>query len=1254
MAGRLQLIEQKLIAIDPAGFQNLCDTYLTLRENEYTSLNRTGTQLGKQKTVLGTPDSFVRLEDNKLAYIEYTTQTDFIVPKIKEDIDKCLDESKTGVSPDQLSQIIVCFNSRLTIKEEVKIQQYAQSKSKEIELIGIDTLALEIFSKYPLLSRDCLGIPIDTGQILPLDKFITEYNNKAYQLSTPLDNDFLHRKEELEEIYSYLHKGDLLIISGATGVGKTKIAIEALNNFIKENTTYTSYAIAKKDVDIFEDLRIQLSVDRDYILLIDDANRQIPNLKQVLGVFKEERKGNLKIIITVRNYAVGDILKEINDLDKHFIYINKFTDEEIVQLISSDNFKILNSKYQEKIVEISDGNARLAIMAARLANKKPVDFLWGDVTSLFDSYFKTFITDFGLFENNTVLKVLGLISFFFTIDRKNKAFIQSLTELFDINYYDFNEAIEELHKRELIEVEFHHARISEQVMATYFFYKVFIKDGILSFNVLLNNFFADWKTRFKDSIIPATNSFGYDNVISKIGYDLSGYLKSISEDETAVLNFLDLFCFYMPEDTMAYFYSKISTLSEPGLPVYQVYDAKNGLIADKEQTLGFLSRFFNYVGEQFKPSIELAFELVRKKPQYQMELIRLLSESLRFDEEDEINGFKRQIDFIEILIENFNNKKPHYIPAFFALAKSFLAHSFHITRIRRRAVSLYDYPLPPNDVILKLRTKIWNTLFESFDSYQNEVLDVITAYRPMVRDVVPEIMDHDLSLLVPFISTKFSPSIFKQTYCVHEMIYWNDREERISNRSYRDLKQKFTTEEYLNVCKLDWETLRGTPYFEYDLSKLEEYDNHKVNELVENFVFTEELQFHELLVAIENIQSVKDINYFSISKSIDIVVEVNFRRNNELGFRLFQLIWNCYPEEFPLLNRTISLITSLSSNWCLRFWQELESRQNKNILDWRLSFFHYVPNEFIIDYYCEKLIETIESIDISTYLHAGLYYRYNLLDKHIVKTILCVVAQKNENHSFFIAYSDAIFKNNLDLFESDYNLIKLSYFQQFANLNNQVFDYEGKGFEVIFKQYPRFLVDFIEKFFTNNSEMKIIERSRNLKLGFIWKYNGLEEIIIRATDVLIENNYYLSLGGHPYSLLFEEINAVNVDKAFGFILEEIERHKQDVHRLDVYFDTIRRHFAERFEQALLFYLSVNSSVETFKLVDWVGNVGAQWGDVSFGDLYAKRWENILRIVNMYKPTIEMIPIKKYLKEKIANKYKFAEHERKIKFLTPNR
>ena len=67
------------------------------------------------------------------------------------------------------------------------------------------------------------------------------------------------------------------------------------------------------------------------------------------------------------------------------------------------------------------------------------------------------------------------------------------------------------------------------------------------------------------------------------------------------------------------------------------------------------------------------------------------------------------------------------------------------------------------------------------------------------------------------------------------MIYWNDREEKITNRSYRELKQKFLTEEYSMFCKLDWNRLRDKNDFEFDNWK--EYDNLKSEEIRKNFVF---------------------------------------------------------------------------------------------------------------------------------------------------------------------------------------------------------------------------------------------------------------------------------------------------------------------------------------------------------------------------------------------------------------------------------
>ena len=179
MTGRLQLIEQKLLAIDSAGFQNLCDTYLLLREEEFISFNRTGSQSGKQKTIKGTPDTFYRLANGTLGFVEYTTQHDSITKKVIEDIEKCLDETKTSVPATEIRKIAICFNSRLDTSEEAEIIKFAQSKGVQIELVGLDRLAIEICSKYLILAKNFLGMPLDTGQVLPIQKFIEEYNNKV-------------------------------------------------------------------------------------------------------------------------------------------------------------------------------------------------------------------------------------------------------------------------------------------------------------------------------------------------------------------------------------------------------------------------------------------------------------------------------------------------------------------------------------------------------------------------------------------------------------------------------------------------------------------------------------------------------------------------------------------------------------------------------------------------------------------------------------------------------------------------------------------------------------------------------------------------------------------------------------------------------------------------------------------------------------------------------------------------------------------
>lgn len=1246
MNGRLKLIEQQLIGIDSAAFQNLCDVYLALREQELASISRTGSQFGKQKTVKGTPDTFFRLADGSLRYVEYTTKDAALVAKIKEDIDKCLDESKTGVPANEISKIIICFNSRLDVAEETEITKYATSKDVRIELIGLDWLALEIYSKYLILAKDILGIPLDTGQLLPLQNFIGEYDNKAGKLSTPLNNQFLHRKEELIDIDKHLSANNILILSGFPGVGKTKIALEALNNFLAAHAHYTAFAVSKKDMDIGEDLRIHLQTDKDYVLLVDDANRQLPNFKQILGVFKEKRKGNIKLLITVRSYAFNDVKNECFEFDPHEITIEKFSDQEITDLVKSDSFKILNPKYQKKIVELADGNARLAVMAARLAREQQQIFLLGDISDLYDSYFQTFIKDSDIFTNETLTKALGIVSFFFTINRTDKPFITVLLKDFDIDYYEFNEAIDELHKRELLEVHYNHARVTEQVMATYFFYKVFIKDEMLSFKTLLFNYFSGWKKRFSDTIIPSNNSFGYENVFEKINGTLDEYLYSIYDDEEKAMEFFSLFWFYKREEMLAYFHQRIKNLPEPEDSVYDTAYEMNAFVWDRDKTLDFLIHLFEHHTESFIPSLELAFEYCRKKPEELPELIRRIREKILFDEPDEHSGFIRQIKLFELLIKNFKEGKLHYVSAFFALAQTFLGHHFQITKGgRNNTITFYQYPLPFYEVTQDFRKNIWNALFDSYEKYPQEILAVLKKFKPGFEKPIPEILKFDLSFIMHFIEAKLDPSSFENIYFVRELVRWLNRE-KIADRSYQKLNEQFINKEYEYFRKLDWNRVRGKQ--DFDFEKYEDFQKLKEEDIRVSFQFKDQGEFAELHKAIHNTLSLEGNNGFGIYQSLDIIAEETFIRNYELGFKLLESILQNYPPGLSPLYKPMNAIIQTSEHWVKKLWNLLLSWEHEYKIYWQLAFFECLPQAFCNEYFKNELISTLTSIDKHvSYLRFDSIEKFMPIDKDIIDTSLNIVVNKIEDEKLAISLSFHFFEK-YSKFIKDLPLIGKAYIQQ-EKLSDH-FDLERKGLQTIIEIDENFLFTYLTEFYTDKDWHN---RNTHNHLPFLWDLENHLEIINKAANLIVDHNPYFGIGQYSLSILFSHLTESRQVRAKEFILNYITQYNTNRSKMNAIFDMVRHYFANFFETAFLRYLSLNTDLENFKEIYWRGNGGVYNGDTIIGELHAREWQNIMTTTEKAPDQLNLIPIKAHIKQQIGYELKSAEEERKRKFINPD-
>ena len=118
----------------------------------------------------------------------------------------------------------------------------------------LDDLALELKLHHRDLVHEYLGLPLDTGQIVSIKMFIAEYNKASQGISTPIDNTFLHRKEEFKEFKDTIHSDDFIILTGAPGVGKTKLALEGIKSFLSENLDFEVYCVSYKHHTLSGDL----------------------------------------------------------------------------------------------------------------------------------------------------------------------------------------------------------------------------------------------------------------------------------------------------------------------------------------------------------------------------------------------------------------------------------------------------------------------------------------------------------------------------------------------------------------------------------------------------------------------------------------------------------------------------------------------------------------------------------------------------------------------------------------------------------------------------------------------------------------------------------------------------------------------------------------------------------------------------------------------------------------------------------------
>ena len=797
---------------------------------------------------------------------------------------------------------------------------------------------------------------------------------------------------------------------------------------------------------------------------------------------------------------------------------------------------------------------------------------------------------------------------------------------------------------ELVEIRYDYVKILEQNLATFFFYKAFIKDNLLAFETLLKRYFNENKNRFKDCVIPANNTFGFENVMQKLQPILQNYLKSIENEEERTFAFLETFWFYLQEETLLYIYNGINQLPLPHNVNYEVKYETNDFAYNQNKVIKLLSNFFRFQNK-LKDAIELIFEFIRKKPEHLPELIHKIREILIFDCTDERFGFERQNILFQILIEGLAKKDILYSIAFYELSKTFLAFKYQQTKSERHyAISSYQYPIPNNQFIRAFRKNIWDNVNDYFDIYPEKSLELLQSYANVSPDVIKEIMEYDIQFLIPIIENHLKPDSFEHCRYVQEQIRWCKRNE-IELPEFVSLSQKFTNTTYEKYLILDWERFRDKEI--YDFENYEEYQKLKEEEIRKSFVFNDIKDiksFYDTFVYLKSIAK----NDWSYNNSFDLIVDENCSENFESGCQFFNevIITNNQIGYIPTTVFKNQLTTQEKSQY---IWDILQNNNFDSKYSWELSFYDNLADNLINEKYIEKIKETVKKLPNRASIWLGGLKRYLSIEPNLFQELLQIIIDKNEKKDETIFVQFNIIEDYFEELGNDIDLIKKLYLQQ--DLINNNFDLTRRGFAKIIQRDENFLIEYIDILYSKKQKQNQHYLHKDRHLNVIWESNRIEPILKTIFDLLDEKEVCLGIGEHFCNSFFWNLPQEASIRAKSFLLNYCRENYGSHKKMNFIVDIARHSMKEIFEDVLLLFISLTQDVDLFSKIYWRGNGGTVvCGDVNFGDLEASDWQNILSIVERSNLGIKLIPIKKYLNTQIENGLKYADWERKRKFI----